>query len=284
MNVRELREAFIKQLIPIYGIDEAQSFFYLASEKWLKKSRVQIVIDSSEEIDLQEASLFKDALERLKKEEPIQYILGEAFFYDTYFKVNKNVLIPRPETEELVRWIIQDVKSIGNYKTNILDIGTGSGCIAVTLAKKLKQASVSAMDISKEALHIAVKNAEAQEQRMHWIQKNILTTDQLPDTYQVIVSNPPYVRCMEKEQMQANVLAYEPGLALFVEDHNPLLFYQKIAELGTKHLVKGGHLYFEINEYLGSETMRLLEKIGYQDIQLRKDMYGKHRFIRATNK
>jgi release factor glutamine methyltransferase len=221
-------------------------------------------------------------LEQLKKEIPIQYLLGKTSFYGLDFEVNKNVLIPRPETEELVEWIIRDCFFPRNDKdSKILDIGTGSGCIAISLAKNIPNATIFAIDISEKALATAKKNAEINSVNVIFIEKNILETVDLEQQFDVIVSNPPYVRELEKQEIKKNVLDNEPHLALFVEDNDALVFYRKIAELAQKNLSEKGQLFFEINQYLGMETVNLLEKMNFKNIELRKDIYGNDRMIKA---
>ncbi|WP_394758076.1 peptide chain release factor N(5)-glutamine methyltransferase, partial [Flavobacterium sp.] len=206
-------------------------------------------------------------------------------FFSLPFYVNENTLIPRPETEELVDWILSNNRI--NESTNqikILDIGTGSGCIAISLAKNLPNANVHAIDVSEKALATAKKNAERNNVTITFIEKNILETEDLLNTFDIIVSNPPYVRNLEKKEIHKNVLEYEPHLALFVEDNDALLFYRKIAELATKNLSENGQLYFEINQYLGKEMVELLEKYNFKNIELKKDIYGNDRMIRCVLK
>jgi len=224
-------------------------------------------------------------LEQLKKEIPIQYLLGSTSFYGLNFEVNSDVLIPRPETEELVDWIIKDCLIFRNDVTlKIVDIGTGSGCIAISLAKNLPNAQVFAIDVSGKALATAKKNAELNNVEVTFIQKNILETASLDFQFDIIVSNPPYVRNLEKVEINKNVLDNEPHLALFVDDNDALVFYRKIAELAQKSLSKNGQLYFEINQYLGKETVALLENLGFENLELRKDIYGNDRMIFAEFK
>jgi release factor glutamine methyltransferase len=229
----------------------------------------------------------------LKKEKPLQYIVGETEFYGLPFLVNENTLIPRPETEELVELIIKSYNlQPTTYNPKILDIGTGSGCIAISLAKNITNSQVFAIDVSEKALTTAKKNAEINEVTINFIQADILKVDdlenlsnsnsKLPSQYDVIVSNPPYVRNLEKSEIKPNVLEYEPHLALFVDDSDALLFYRKIAELAKKNLKENGKLYFEINQYLGKETVELLENLGFNDVVLKKDIYGNDRIIQCT--
>lgn len=219
-----------------------------------------------------------EMLSRLKKNEPIQYIIGTESFCGLTFEVNPNVLIPRPETQELVRWIESDWKSV---PCRILDIGTGSGCISISLAKFLEDAKVESWDISEGALQVAHRNCVRNEVEVLLRQQDVLSVVPEGELYQVIVSNPPYICEKEKVDMDANVLDWEPETALFVPDADPLLFYRKIAELGISMLCEGGALYFEINRAYGEETLRMLEGFGYRQLELRKDDFGNDRMIKA---
>jgi release factor glutamine methyltransferase len=222
----------------------------------------------------------EDILARLKKSEPLQYVLGWTEFYGIPFVVDSRVLIPRPETEELVDWIAGDNDS---GQIRLLDIGTGSGCIAVSLAKLLPQALVEAWDVSPDALAVACHNAKENGVYVLFREVDVLV-QQVADVNQkfnILVSNPPYVMNSEKKQMHGNVLDHEPHLALFVEDSDPLLFYRRIAELGTSLLVVGGTLYFEINAAKGHDMVEMLQKMGYVDVRLKQDLSGKDRMIRA---
>ena len=219
-----------------------------------------------------------EMLSRLKKNEPIQYIIGTESFCGLTFEVNPNVLIPRPETQELVRWIEADWKSV---PCRILDIGTGSGCISISLAKFLEDAKVESWDISEGALQVAHRNCVRNEVEVLLRQQDVLSAVPEGELYQVIVSNPPYICEKEKVDMDANVLDWEPETALFVPDADPLLFYRKIAELGVSMLCKGGALYFEINRAYGEETLRMLEGLDYRQLELRKDDFGNDRMIKA---
>jgi release factor glutamine methyltransferase len=191
--------------------------------------------------------------------------------------VNKNVLIPRPETEELVEWIISDLKD--KHPKHILDIGTGSGCIPIALKKHLNQHQVYALEVSKDAIALARENAKTNHTQVHFIEQNILTTDKLPENIDIIVSNPPYVRQTEKAQIRKNVLDHEPHLALFVEDDNPFLFYQKIVEL-AKHHTKPTSIYFEISQYMRKEFENLMQYLGINSVEIRKDFRGNDRMAR----
>ncbi len=225
----------------------------------------------------QEASL-DNAIARLQRHEPIQYILGYSDFCGLRFKVTPATLIPRPETSELVEWIANE----SNGNESILDIGTGSGCIAVSLASKLPKSSVSALDISAEALAVATENSKANICAVTFKQVDILAYEPTNEQFDIIVSNPPYIEEVEKEDMEANVLNWEPHTALFVPDSDPLLFYRTIAQRATTMLRPGGKLYFEINRAYGKETVEMLSALGYTDIELRKDFADNDRMIRAV--
>jgi release factor glutamine methyltransferase len=295
MKIKTYRSQFIQELSSIYDEAEAESFFYLILEEKNQLKRIDLALQpdlSFSEADLQ---LWNSILEQLKLEIPVQYLLGKTHFYGLEFEVNENVLIPRPETEELVDWIIESQKSevpivIGRSgKLRILDIGTGSGCIAISLAKNLPDAQIFAIDVSEKALATAQKNAVRNQVEVNFIKTDILKTNdleklptsnfQLPTQFDIIVSNPPYVRNLEKQEIKKNVLDNEPHLALFVEDDNALIFYRKIAELAQKNLSPNGQLYFEINQYLGKEMVELLENLNFRNIELRKDIYGNDRKI-----
>lgn len=280
MLVQQFKKYFISELSNSYPETEIQSFFNILIEFKLNLSRVELALQPMIEFNVTDLDFFQKALKGLKKQLPIQYIIGETEFYGLLFRVNKNVLIPRPETEELVNWIIEEHTRSSTLK--ILDIGTGSGCIAISLAKNLINAEVFALDVSSEALKTTKFNAEINNAAIQFIEADILTLSKLPNTFDIIVSNPPYVRELEKEQMQQNVLANEPHLALFVKDENPLLFYNAIADFAKNHLIKNGNLYFEINQYLGKQTIKLLQSKSFKNIQLKKDIFGADRMIKAT--
>ncbi len=280
MNLKEYKFHFTDELSAIYPQTETDTFFFYLIEEYLNFQRIDLVIQPEFKITDEAFLLFSNALEALKKEIPIQYILGKTEFYGLPLVVNNHTLIPRPETEELVEWILDTIDS--SKSLQIIDIGTGSGCIPISLAKKALNTTVFAVDISKDALKIAKKNAALNKVSIHFIEKNILQTTTLPQKFDVIVSNPPYVRELEKVAIKKNVLENEPHLALFVDDDNPLLFYDKIADLAKEHLTKNGFLFFEINQYLGTETFALLRKKGFKSIELKKDLLGNDRMIKCT--
>ena len=280
MNLKEHKIYFTEALSELYPQTEIDTFFFYLMEAYLDFQRIDLIIKPNFEVSTETGVLFKKALEALKKEIPIQYILGETEFYGLPFIVNRHTLIPRPETEELVEWILETADTTAPLQ--IIDIGTGTGCIPITLAKHLPNASLFAIDISKEALRIAKQNAILNKVKLHFTEKNILKTTTLPQKFDIIISNPPYVRELEKVDIKKNVLDNEPHIALFVEDDNPLLFYDKIAGLAIEHLTKNGLLYFEINQYLGTETVEMLHKKGFKNIELKKDVFGKDRMIQCT--
>jgi release factor glutamine methyltransferase len=280
MKIKEYKTKFIAELLPFYDEMEAESFFYLILENQRQLRRIDLALNIDLLFSKEEIQIWNVILDKLKLEIPIQYILGTTHFYGLEFKVNENVLIPRPETEELVEWIISSAVNMPNFKNiKILDIGTGSGCIAISLAKNIPNAEVFAIDISDKALATAKENADLNKVNVAFTQRNILETKDLEQQFDIIVSNPPYVRNLEKAEIKPNVLANEPHLALFVEDNDALIFYRKIAELATKNLSPEGKLFFEINQYLGKETVELLEKMHFKNSELRKDIYGNDRMI-----
>ena len=279
MLIKTYKTVFQQELSTLYDALEIESFFFLILEQFRNLKRIDLALHPEFEFSEAEILLWNGVIEQLKQELPIQYILGKTNFYGLEFQVNPNVLIPRPETEELVDWVIASNSIYQPLPINILDIGTGSGCIAISLAKNISEAQVFALDISEKALATAKENAKKNQVAVAFIQKNILTTTDLEMQFDIIVSNPPYVRNLEKTEIKNNVLANEPHLALFVEDNDALLFYKKIAELATKNLSPQGKLFFEINQYLGKETVELLSDLGFQNIALRQDIYGNDRMI-----
>lgn len=279
MIIKSLKSHFNKTLSELYPDTEIQSFFNLLSEQILNMKRIDVSQNLYSVVSGKKYDKFLKAIVGLKKHKPIQYILGDTEFYGLVFKVSPSVLIPRPETEELVDWIIKDSKEKQNI--SILDIGTGSGCIAVTLAKKLPNAKLFALDVSAEALKLATINAETNEVEVEFIEADILDWDFGDLKFDIIVSNPPYVRELEKEAMSANVLNHEPHLALFVKDDDALLFYRTITDVANKILKPKGQLFFEINENLGEDTKQLLVDAGYENIELKQDVFDKNRMLKA---
>lgn len=282
MLLREIKNIYHLELDAIYPKDEVDSFFYLAIEHYLDLERFILAINPNLVVTKNDEQPLFETLSQLRLQKPIQYILGTTHFMDLEFKVNENVLIPRPETEELVRWIIDKFKC-KNSEFRILDIGTGSGCIAISLAKNLKKAEVFGLDISDKALEVAKENAALNDVEVEFIQADILKTKILEQKFDIIVSNPPYVRMLEKININPNVVDHEPELALFVNDNDPLIYYRKITEFAKANLKQGGCLYFEINQYLGNETKSLLET-EFSDVKLRKDLFGNDRMLKGKLK
>ncbi|WP_320814435.1 peptide chain release factor N(5)-glutamine methyltransferase [Flavobacterium sp.] len=283
MLIKEINNNFHEQLDALFGKDEVQSFFFILMEYLHNLKRIDLALNPNFEISEEEVQKWEAIISELKTEKPIQYIIGETWFYDSKFYVNEHTLIPRPETEELVDWIVSNLQ-ISKFpnQQKILDIGTGTGCIPISIKKNIPEAEVFAIDVSEEALKVAKRNTIENKVEVHFILQNILELEKLEPKFDVIVSNPPYVRNLEKQEIKKNVLDYEPHLALFVEDNDALLFYRKIAQLAKESLVEDGQLFFEINQYLGKQTVELLEQLGFKNIELRKDIYGNDRMVKCS--
>ena len=267
-----------EELSQCYSTGEISALTRIIATELLGLSQMTYFLKDEVPLTAEQQTLLNNAIERLKREEPIQYILGYCDFCGLRFKVTPATLIPRPETSELVEWVASE--ATGNER--ILDIGTGSGCIAVSLAHKMPQSKVTAWDISPGALAVAAKNSKTNNCAVAFEQVDILAYEPTGEQFDIIVSNPPYIKENEKEAMHANVLDWEPHTALFVPDSDPLLFYRTIAEKGRSILKPGGRLYFEINRAHGKETMEMLAALGYTDIELRKDFAENDRMIRAV--
>lgn len=261
----------------LYPEQEIKQMAKLLLQHVLKVSNTQLLLMNRELLSDDQLRSLATMTQQLQQHIPIQYIMGSTFFYGLEFCVNPSVLIPRPETEELVEWILSDNAS----PANVLDIGTGSGCIAISLKANLPNTQVSAWDISEAALKTARQNANQLQQIVDFQYVDVLAHQPTDEQFDCIVSNPPYVRELEKAMMEANVLEHEPHTALFVDDQDPLIFYRTIAQHGLTMLKSGGRLYFEINEYLAKEMMDLLTSLGYTSIECRKDINGKDRMMRA---
>lgn len=275
-KVSNILSYFRQELSNVADEREITSWYYISMEYLLLYNRSDCIINSNQVLNKSQLSKIKKIVAELKTHKPIEYILGKTEFYGLKIKVNEHTLIPRPETEQLVDWILKE-----NFVA-ALDIGTGSGCIPIALAKHT-DAKVLAIDVSEEALLIAEENAKNNEVEIDFIHQDILQTKSLQKV-DLIVSNPPYVLESEKKKMQENVLDYEPELALFVEDKNPLIFYKKIASLAINFLNENGKLFFEINTKFGKETIEMLADIGFVNIELKKDMNDKYRMIKAIKK
>lgn len=280
MLIKSYREQFISLLQSVYDALEAEQVFYFLLEEVKQWTRVDLALHPTIEFSVEELQKMDEYLQRLLTHEPIQYVLGKTHFYGLELQVNPNTLIPRPETEELVEWIIQENQHKKNIQ--ILDIGTGSGAIAIALAKNLPNATVWALDVSEQALQMAQKNALNNQVSITFLQEDILNLKDLPAKFDVIVSNPPYVRELEKVEIKPNVLNFEPHLALFVSDQKPLVFYEKITQLAIQSLKVNGKLYFEINQYLPDLMKDLLMEYQFQNIILKQDIYQNYRMISGT--
>ena len=285
MTIKVLRLKFYDALNNLYCHSEIDVFFYSLMEYYFHKPKVDVYLNQDQKLDQTSEIIMINALNELTNHKPLQYITSQTEFYGLKFNLSESVLIPRPETEELVEWIIKDhIFKENEFK--ILDLGTGSGCISVSLARFLKKSRVYAVDLSDKALVKAHENAKLNNVEVIFEECDILD-ENLPDyfkNFEVFVSNPPYVRNLEKNEMKQNVMHYEPHMALFVSDNDPLEFYTAILQIATNRLVSGGKLYFEINQYLGIEMMDLVMSFGFYDIELKKDSFGNDRMLRAIKK
>lgn len=272
---------FQHELQELYDEDEIKAIFLVVVAETFGLNRTDYQLRKTDIVNEGDKVKVLDILQDLKKHRPIQYILNKADFYGEVFQVNESVLIPRQETEELVDLIIKNHKSSQNLK--IIDIGTGSGCIPITLSKHLNNALVTTIDISKEAIKTAQENAKNLKTQVQFINADIFEWEYIfsDQQYNIIVSNPPYITPGEKQHMNQNVLAYEPELALFIEESAPLIFYDVISSFALKHLAPDGDLYFEINQYLGAEMKELMIKKGFEQVKLIKDINGADRIIHA---
>jgi release factor glutamine methyltransferase len=278
-TLSDIFSLFRAELNPLYDRNEIRTMTALLAEHLLNYSKIDIHLKRDLPISDETAEKFQQALARMKNWEPLQYVTGTAWFYEMPFRVDPRVLIPRPETEELADWIIRDNK---DRPGTVLDIGTGSGCLAVALARHLPSMAVSALDVSAGALEVAAHNASLNQVKVNFFRYDLLNGEMnLPGKFTLMVSNPPYVRPHEKASMRQNVLAHEPALALFTPEEDPLLYYRRIALLARKALADGGRLYLEINEALPRETAQVLESAGLYGIQVKNDVNGRARMIRA---
>ena len=282
MRLAEIKQNIKKQLANSYEPVELNSLLPLFIEHITGWNQVQQVIHQNEEMVPEWEKAFQEGILQLAQGKPIQYIIGKSWFLGNDYFVNESVLIPRPETEELVEWVSEYAQII-NKPLHIVDIGTGSGCIAIALSLLLPDATVTGIDISEDALKVAKKNATALTANVEWVQQDILMSASLPANYDIIVSNPPYIPLREKATMQDQVTLHEPDIALFVTNEDPLIFYKMIARLGKQALNKNGQLFFEIHYDQGPALLKLLDEMNYH-AELRHDMFGKDRMIRASLK
>ena len=280
MNLEEFYKLIQVKLDRKFDKNEVEEFFFRLIDHYCQVDRLKYILNSKLELNkIEEVNLVR-SIKFLEKESPIQYITGQTQFMGMNFIVNKNVLIPRPETEELVRWIVQDLHS----NKRVLDIGTGSGCIATSLSKLMDNCIVFGWDISSDALDIASKNSKNNSVNVKYDLVDITNEKQCSEKFDIIVSNPPYVTQDDKLLMSKNVISYEPHIALFVKENDPLFFYKKILNFSKKNLISNGTIYFEINENFSKQVNKLLKKEGFHDIIVRKDFRGKYRMVKATKK
>ncbi len=282
-SVKNLIGRFRQELDGMYPEGEISQFIYLLFEAYLGWPKTTVQMSFGNAVPDPEMRLFETALTQLLAGRPVQQVIGQTWFNGLVFKVNGHVLIPRPETEELCLMIHNDFQGPPDPRLSILDIGTGSGCIAIDLKKHFPTAEVTAIDLSDEALAVAKENGQLNNCEIKFVRADILNPDQWDQfgQFDVIVSNPPYIPENERALMHRNITGYEPGTALFVPDENPLLFYRAIAEFATQHLKPRSRLYFEINERFGAEVCELLSLSGFDNVRLTRDIHGKDRIVSA---
>ena len=295
-SVRDCRKYYASQLEPIYASDEANALIMILLEHYFNIDRVKMALEPDLRLSESELLTLHFAVKELLKNKPVQYVIGETEFCGMRFFVNENVLIPRPETQELVEKLAVSSYQFSSFRpkrsgvekspanVSILDIGTGSGCIAISLAKLIPNSDVTAVDVSEKAIEVARKNAENNGVKVHFVLDDILEPQNpnlIDNQFDIIVSNPPYVCESEKSEIRANVLEHEPSTALFVPDSDPLIFYRKILEFAQKALKPNGQIWFEINEKFGKETAELCHSKGFKNIEIIKDFRGKERVVRA---
>jgi release factor glutamine methyltransferase len=282
MSLQEIK-VFLKQTLSS-KIDavELTSLIGMLIEAVTGWNRMQQIVNVNTELTKKQQTVLENYAQQLLAGKPIQYILGKAWFMGNELMVNENVLIPRPETEELVEWIIS-YASIMNKPLSVLDIGTGSGCIPIALKLALPNCTLTGLDISKDALGVAQMNAKNLNASIEWMEEDILNTAALDTSYDIMVSNPPYIPLREKKDMQEQVLNFEPSIALFVSNEDPLIYYKAIAKIGKQNLSKNGQLFFEIHYDQGKAILALLDELNYH-AELRQDSFGKNRMIRASLK
>lgn len=281
MTIAEIRFQLIQKLKIIYSESEAVNITELVLEHVFKLSKSELIINSQRKIDDNEDRNIVTILARLLQHEPIQYILQEAWFYNYKFFIDKNVLIPRPETEELVEWILKE--SVHQKIETILDVGTGSGCISIALKIKLPTATVTAIDCCSEALFVAATNAANLNAEVNLMLLDFLNKENRKqlEQFDIIVSNPPYIPRKDKETMNKNVWMYEPEIALFVPDYDPVIFYTSLAEFGKEHLKEGGSVFTEIHEDFADGVSAIFKKNEFPFVTVKKDLQGKARMIQA---
>lgn len=280
-SVKSIRQYFTDRLQSLFSASEIRFMFQEALMVRLNLTKSELILSDTLRLSESDLLYFRSIVKRLLNNEPYQYIVGSTIFYDLRIKCDARALIPRPETEELVDWIVKDAGEKKHMR--ILDVCTGTGCIALALKSVFTESNIQATDISEDALNLAQLNATENDLQIELFQMDVLK-EQLPETmnYDIWVSNPPYIPEEDKEQMHPNVLAYEPHLALFVSNDDPLVFYRRIGEMGLMYLKNGGKLYFEIHEKQGHAVCDLLQTLGYRSVELRKDLQGRERMVGAN--
>ena len=284
MTIQLAYQQLLAQLYSLYDRREAAGIADMTIEHVTGHRKIDRILYKEFPLNEQQQTQLEKLTNELMDHRPVQYVLGEAWFMNMKFTVNEHVLIPRPETEELAEWIIRDIERSPNKEISLLDIGTGSGCIPIAIRKKIPQVTVSGVDVSDDALQVAILNSIELNALVDFLHVDFLQESEWKHLgkYHIIVSNPPYIKQVEKTAMRDNVLKFEPELALFVPDEDALVFYKAIATFGLTHLKKGGCIYVEINETLGKEVVSLFEEAGYQSATLRKDIQGKYRMVKAS--
>ncbi len=280
MTINTAFQKLLNSIYDSYERGEAEAIARIVFEDVFDLKLSSILIEADKDFLLSNNEKLNDIIDRLKKIEPVQYITGKTFFYGNEFIVNPSVLIPRPETEELVQWVVELTE---NKKQNILDIGTGSGCIAISIKENLPEADVYATDISELALDVAIRNSKKLKQQIHFAQSDILQSENLFNIqFDIIISNPPYISEAEKLSLDKNVIEFEPHEALFATGDDALIFYRRIIVLATKFLNDGGQLFFEVNQQFGTEVLRLLKENNFSNTELKKDLNGNYRMVRGV--
>ena len=282
MTIKNTIEYINGKLISTYHQNEIRSLTNIILENILGLSKTEVLISDDIVIPQNTIDKINSVVKNLQNNKPIQQILGETEFFDLKFQINNNVLIPRQETEELIDWILKDSKDL-NRKLNIIDIGTGSGCIAISLAKNITNSNITAVDISEKAIELAITNAKINDVKVNFVIDDFLNT-KISEKYNVIVSNPPYIRKSEKDLMHKNVLDHEPHNALFVNDGNPFIFYLQILDFAIKQDLPNTIIYFEINEFLHAELKQEIINKGVKDFEFKKDINGKYRMLKIMLK
>ncbi|WP_445385234.1 peptide chain release factor N(5)-glutamine methyltransferase [Robiginitalea sp. IMCC44478] len=280
MQLKQLQKCFREQLSPIYPREEIDHMFYVLLEHFYGLPRFILALEPEKSLSDDQTGVIKDALEQLKQHVPLQYVTNTAYFMEMELYVDSSVLIPRPETETLVHWVIETAEK-AKSRLRIIDLGSGSGCIGIGLARNLPKAQVHLLDISEKALQTALRNAKKQNVALQGHLGDMRELSGDLGAFDIMVSNPPYVPESQKKLMRPNVREHEPSVALFVSDENPLEFYRAIAEGLHKNLKAGGWLFFEIHEDYGVSLIEMLDALGYSEIQLKKDIFGKDRYVKA---